>query len=219
MIPEVGGSSQPTFFHQRNKKNAIIFVIFMLANLFTFLAIVLAKWSLHNNFKSVTASAGSVRSRIFHDPLHGPYITCPEDPVLARQENCHFDLLANGWIPSPCFDSVLYHDFMDGRDYGFFEDIQGKRRVDQEVIMEGDTSTYPEGLFVTFHEHFEHCRYLLNGSSRAIAPPFTGVLDIFRNTPHLQHCIHLLTQSREPGSIETTVKAYFGSHRCYLSII
>lgn len=137
---------------------------------------------------------------------------------MARQQNCHFDLLANGWIPSPCFDAEMHHDAVDGKNYEFFEDIKGEIAIDQSEIMKGDNARYPAGLFVTFHEHFEHCRYILNGSARALEPPFTGLLDDFRDSAHLRHCVDIMTQSRKPLHIETTVKAYFTSHRCYLSI-
>ena len=46
---------------------------------------------------------------------------------------------------------------------------------------------YPDGLFVTFYEHFHHCRYILNSLSRAMAPPFVGIHDDFRDSDHLQY--------------------------------
>lgn len=200
---------------QQSKKNAMIFTVFII---FIFLATFLAKRSLHTYLKWGGVTAGAVQSRIYHDKKLSPYIVCPEDPTLARQENCQFDLLANGWIPLPCFDSEMHRDFVDGKNYGFFEDKHGLRAVHQNSIMEGDNSRYPDGLFVTFNEHFEHCRYLLNGSARAISPPFTGILDVFRDSGHLQHCIWVLSESQDPLHIETSVKAYFTSHKCYLSI-
>ncbi|KAF4632103.1 hypothetical protein G7Y89_g6027 [Cudoniella acicularis] len=218
MLGAVKGHGRVKFSTQPSKKNRMIFTLFMLINILIFLAMILAKWPLPTHLKWGRVTAGAIQSRIYHDNRLGPYIICPKDPTLARQENCHFDLLANGWIPSPCFDSAMHHDFVDGKNYGFFEDVHGVRAVHQNTIMEGDISRYPDGLFVTFNEHFEHCRYILNGSSRAMVPPFTGILDDFRDSGHLQHCIGVLSESRDPLHIETTVKAYFTSHRCYLSI-
>jgi hypothetical protein len=182
---------------QQNKKNTMILTVFVTVNIVILFAI-LAMMSLNLQFEWGRVAERPIQSQMDEDDKLGPYITCPEDPFLARQENCSFDLLANGWIPAPCFDSAMHHDFVDGKDYGFFEDKLGVRKVHQNTIMEGNISMYPEGLWVTFDEHFEHCRNLLNGSVRAIAPPFTGFLDTFHDEGHLQHCIGVLSESRDP---------------------
>lgn len=157
--------------------------------------------------------------QIHKDAKFGPYIACPSDPILARKAGCSFDLLANGWIPAPCFDSQMHHDFVDSTDYGFFEDLNATKRVHQHTIMEGDVSQWPNGLFVTFHEHFAHCQYLLNGSVRAVQPPFTGFLDVFHDKDHLQYCLGVMQEREDPMHIETEVKAFFEAHRCYLSLV
>jgi hypothetical protein len=151
-----------------------------------------------------------------HDNI-GTYITCPEDPVSARKSGCSFDLLANGWIPAPCFDATMHHDYVDGSDYGFFQDRNGEYRVHQDTIMEGDNSRYPEGLWVTFDEHVSHCRYLVNGSIRAVSRPEGAFLDVYLDRAHMMHCFGVLGESRPAGHIETFVKAFFESRRCYIS--
>jgi len=218
MFGAIKGSEDAKLTITTRKKNTTIFPLFMLLNILIFLAVILLHWPLPMSYNWGKVTMGDIDSQIYHDKRLGPYITCHKDPTIARQENCHSDLLANGWIPSPCFDSAMHHDFVDGKNYGFFEDVQGVRAVHQTTIMEGDISRYPDGLFVTFNEYLEHCRYILNGSSRAMAPPFTGILDDFRDTGHLQHCIRVLSESRDPLHIETMVKAYFTAHRCYLSV-
>lgn len=150
-----------------------------------------------------------------HDSV-GTFIACPDDPFSARRSGCSFDLLANGWIPAPCFDATLNHDFVNGRDYGFFLDRKGDYRVHQDTVMEGDNSRYPEGLWVTFEEHVSHCRYLVNGSIRAVSRPEGAFLDVFLDRDHMMHCFGVLGESRPSGHIETYVKAFFESRRCYV---
>lgn len=153
--------------------------------------------------------------RIQHDSI-GSFIVCPADPLSARKSGCSFDLLANGWIPAPCFDAIMHHDFVDGSDYGFFYDRNGERRVHQDTIMEGDNSRYPEGLWVTFEEHISHCRYLVNGSIRAVSRSDTAFLDVYLDQDHMMHCFGVLGESRPSSQIETYVKAFFESRRCYI---
>ena len=65
--------------------------------------------------------------RIQHDST-GSFVVCPEDPSSARESGCSFDLLANGWIPAPCFDSTMHHDFVDGSDYGLLSRPQRRAK-------------------------------------------------------------------------------------------
>jgi hypothetical protein len=153
--------------------------------------------------------------RIQQDSI-GSYIACPDDPLSAREAGCSFDLLANGWIPEPCFDATMYHDFVDGSDYGFFLDQNGKDRVNQDTIMEGNNSRYPDGLWVTFDEHINHCRYLVNGSIRAVSRHNAAFLDVYRDRDHMMHCFGVLGANRPHSHIETHVKAFFETRRCYI---
>ncbi|KAI8936758.1 hypothetical protein NX059_006005 [Plenodomus lindquistii] len=153
--------------------------------------------------------------RIQHDN-NGAFITCPDDPMSARESGCSFDLLANGWIPAPCFDAPMHHDFVDGHDYGFFLDRNGEHRVHQDTIMEGDNSRYPDGLWVTFEEHVSHCRYLVNGSVRATSRPDAAFLDVYLDRDHMMHCFGVMGEQRAPSHIETMVKAFFETRRCYI---
>lgn len=159
--------------------------------------------------------------QIYTDDTFGPYITCPTDlnPALTRSAGCSFDLLANGWVPDPCFDTEMHRDFVDGKDYGFFEDRHGKVRVHQHTILEGDIARWPDGLFLEWNEHYEHCRYIMNGSIRAAQPPFTGFLDLFHDEEHLQHCVDFLGDKQEPTLIDPEIKAIFKVHRCYLGLM
>jgi hypothetical protein len=167
--------------------------------------------------------AASTRSGAFnhtslpiqHDDK-GTFIACPEDPSSARKSGCSFDLLANGWIPDPCFDATMHHDFVDGKDYGFFEDRNGEHRVHQNTVMEGDNSRYPDGLWVTFEEHHTHCRYLVNGSIRAVSRPHGAFLDVYLDRDHMMHCYGVLGEHRNSDHIETYVKAFFESRKCYV---
>jgi hypothetical protein len=152
---------------------------------------------------------------IKHDDSRRPFIECPVNST-SLQGLCSFDLLANGWIPTPCFDAEMHHDFVDGKSYGFFEDIKGTIRVQQETIMQGDIASYPDGLWVTFEEHLHHCRYLLNGSIRATTRESPAILDTFLDGGHMQHCFGLLDVQEKPSHIETHVKAFFVSHKCFI---
>lgn len=167
--------------------------------------------------------ATSTRSSAFnHTTLRrqrddkGTFIACPEDPESARKSGCSFDLLANGWVPDPCFDADMHHDFVDGKDYGFFEDRNGKHRVHQGTVMEGDNSRYPHGLWVNFEEHHTHCRYLVNGSIRAVSRLHAPFLDVYLDRDHMIHCYGVLGENRASSHIETYVKAFFESRKCYL---
>ncbi|KAI0147839.1 hypothetical protein GGR57DRAFT_475998 [Xylariaceae sp. FL1272] len=91
-----------------------------------------------------------------HNDRRGPYVICPTEggPSAALAAGCHFDLLANGWVPHPCFDAEKHAYFVDGRDYYFCLDKEKAHRVTQDTLMEG-TLEYPE-LFVSFEEHYLH---------------------------------------------------------------
>ncbi|PSN64609.1 hypothetical protein BS50DRAFT_678674 [Corynespora cassiicola Philippines] len=162
-----------------------------------------------------TGAFNNTSLTVQHDNI-GSFIVCPENPSSARESGCSFDLLANGWIPAPCFDATMHHDFVDGSDYGFFYDQKGEQRVHQDAIMERDNSRYPDGLWVTFEEHVSHCRYLVNGSIRAVSRPEKAFLDVYLDRDHMMHCYGVLGESRPLSHIETYVKAFFETRRCYI---
>ncbi|KAL2838547.1 hypothetical protein BJY01DRAFT_250919 [Aspergillus pseudoustus] len=148
----------------------------------------------------------------------GPYIECEESTYPDHPADCSFDLLANGWVPNLCFDAQMHHDAVDGRDYGFYLGRTGKRRLHQDVIMQGNISMYPTGLWHSWREHVDHCWYLLNGSVRATVAGSIGRLDYWIEDGHMQHCFHMLTKEKDndPGFIDFHFKAVFFHHRCYL---
>lgn len=82
--------------------------------------------------------------------------------------------------------------------------------------MEGDNSRYLDGLWVTFEEHHTHCRYLVNGSIRAVSRPYGPFLDVYLDPDHMMHCYGVLKENKSSGYIETYVKAFFESHKCYV---
>lgn len=149
--------------------------------------------SLHT--KTVTACRGDIpgsyASLYIQNDGHGPFIECPINST-SFLELCSFDLLTDGVDPSPCFDADMQHDCLDGKSYGFFEDIEGTRRVQQEIIMQGDIARFSEGLWVTLKEHLHHCRYLLNRSIRATTRESPVIIDTFLDGGHMQHCFRLL---------------------------
>jgi hypothetical protein len=151
-----------------------------------------------------------------YDDSNGPYVICPSTggPSAALQAGCKFDLFANGWAPGPCFDAEKHAYFVNQRDYYFWLDKDKRHRVHQDKLLEG-TLEYPE-LFVSFEEHYEHCRYLLNGTQRYAHDPTLGVLDVHMNMEHMNHCIDFLRESRDPHTLEVGVKAYFGYKKCFL---
>lgn len=151
----------------------------------------------------------------YDDPI-GPYVTCPSigGPSTALQAGCSLDLFANGWVPRPCFDAEKHDYFISQRDYYFWLDEDGRQRVHQDKLLEG-TLEYPE-LFISFEEHYDHCRYLLNTTKRYAHDPSLGVLDLHVDDGHMDHCIDFLRESREPLFVEVGTKAYFGYRKCYL---
>lgn len=153
---------------------------------------------------------------VHHDDPNGLYVICPSTggPSTALQAGCKFDLFANGWTPGPCFDAEKHDWFVNQRDYYFWLDKDKNHRVHQEELLKG-TLEYPE-VFVSFEEHYEHCRYLLNGTQRYAHDPTLGVLDIHMDMGHMNHCIDILGESRDPLTLETEVIAYFGYRKCFL---
>uniref|UniRef100_A0A1Y1MQ05 Uncharacterized protein n=1 Tax=Photinus pyralis TaxID=7054 RepID=A0A1Y1MQ05_PHOPY len=151
-----------------------------------------------------------------HDNSKGPYVTCQSTggPEAARQAGCRFDLFVNGWVPSPCFDGQKHDYFVEQHDYYFWVDKEKRQRIPQEKLLEG-TLEYPE-LFVSFEEHYEHCRYLLNATKRYAHNPNLGVLDVHMDEEHMNHCIDFLRESRDPYTVEKGVMAYFGYRKCFL---
>lgn len=151
----------------------------------------------------------------YNDPT-GPYIICPSTggPSSAFEAGCQMDLFANGWVPGPCFDAEKHAYFVSLHDYRFWADEEKKHRVHQDALLSG-TLEYPE-LFVSFEEHWEHCRYLLNGTQRHAHDPRLGILDIHMDTEHINHCIDFLQESRDPYNLEKDVIAYFGYRKCFL---
>jgi hypothetical protein len=151
-----------------------------------------------------------------YDDPQGPYVICPSTggAAAARKAGCGFDLFANGWAPGPCFDAEKHDYFVNQRDYYFWEDKAKNHRVHQDKLLEGNLE-YPE-LFVSFEEHYEHCRYLLNGTKRYAHNPTLGVLDIHMDEEHMNHCIDFLKESRDPYNLEEGVIAYFGHRKCFL---
>ncbi|KAI9376019.1 hypothetical protein BJX61DRAFT_539185 [Aspergillus egyptiacus] len=158
---------------------------------------------------------------IHHDATLGPYIECEAVEYPATPPDCSFDLLANGWVPNPCFDAQMHRDYVDGRDYEFYRDPEGTERVAQEEILRGNISAYAFGLWVSFREHVEHCWYLVNSTVVAMAGNSggrgRGRLDIWVDEKHMQHCLGVVREQRhEEGYIDLHIRAVFENHRCYL---
>lgn len=151
----------------------------------------------------------------FDDPT-GPYTICPSagGPLKAIEAGCQMDLFANGWVPAPCFDTDRHNYFTNLHDYRFWADEGRRHRVHQDTLLKGNLD-YPE-LFVSFEEHWEHCRYLLNGTQRHVHNPNLGILDIHMDAEHMNHCIDFLQESRDPYTLEEDVIAYFGYRKCFL---
>lgn len=151
-----------------------------------------------------------------YDDPKGPYVICPSTggPSAALEAGCGFDLFVNGWVPGPCFDEEKHTYFVNQHDYYFWLDEKKLQRIHQAQILEG-TMEYPE-LFVSFEEHYEHCRYLLNATKRYARDQTLGILDLHRDEEHMNHCIDFLKESRDPYTLETGVKAYFRYKKCFL---
>ena len=194
----------------------VLFAILGGALIFTIQDTIL-KVAIHN---SNTASPTRVEKfgglTVQYDDPQGPYVICPSTggPSAALQAGCKFDLFANGWAPGPCIDAEKHDYFVNQRDYYFWMDKDKRHRVHQEELLTG-TLEYPE-LFVSFEEHYEHCRYLLNSTMRYAHDPTLGVLDIHMDEEHMTHCIDFLRESRDPYTLEVGVIAYFGFRKCFL---
>ncbi|KAL5043582.1 hypothetical protein BDW71DRAFT_210098 [Aspergillus fruticulosus] len=154
---------------------------------------------------------------IQYDPTHGAYVQCEDVPYPEKPADCTFDLLANGYVPNPCFDSALHSQYVDGKDYSFYLHYNGTGRVSQEAIMQGNLSAYPDGFWVSFREHREHCWYLLNATAMANARRQEARLDIWVDGEHIMHCLELVKEEKhEDGFIADNIKAQFENRKCYL---
>ncbi|KAK2007414.1 hypothetical protein LZ32DRAFT_622192 [Colletotrichum eremochloae] len=154
------------------------------------------------------------RYPIQHDYI-GAYITCPLDsPAAAREAGCTFDSLFHGYIPDPCLDHDLYQYWVVDRlnDLQWRVSDEDSPIVPTSDILQGDISKYPTAWAPT-KTHYNHCLYLINGTSRAQAREAPLVLDTHLDESHMQHCFEILTHP--PENYPATFMFVY-QHRCYI---
>lgn len=122
--------------------------------------------------------------------------TCGTSPQQATLLGCKFDVMSFAWLPARCFDSNLTAEFLNLRDWEWYE-ITGdpsvsvsQRSVDVAAVL---TGTYDE-LLVTQEYHLYHCTYMWRKMHRAIqrGQPLDGYIG---SMGHTEHCETVLVMS------------------------
>ncbi len=151
------------------------------------------KWDMHRHSYSKT-----------NDKPH----LCGNSSSEAVALGCSFDQLTWAWLPPHC-SHYANEDFLNaepGKPWKYFEDIDGKKQVDEHSwgeVLDGELMIFGER-----REHLTHCVFLFLSLGQIIRDG-TKYIEKMGDYNHIHHCAMLLfdvvKKEREWNDIQTIV--------------
>jgi hypothetical protein len=113
-----------------------------------------------------------------------PRYHCGNSSTEAIEQGCIFDMSVLGWVPPPCYDSLMHHRFMDFG-WKFFEHQNATGEVSLDRLAESAGTREP--FWVQHGFHVTHCELAWQRMHRAIQ---TGgrLTTHLLNFEHTHHC-------------------------------
>lgn len=124
-------------------------------------------------------------------PGHNLFTTaelgCGNSPEQAIAKGCLFDVTSFTWLPGPCFDPQIPHDFLATSDWRWYRDAGGQ----EEVAVSLATTGRLDNLFVSMRYHVAHCAFMWSKLHRAMATG--GMIDSYVGSlEHTEHCAKMI---------------------------
>lgn len=120
---------------------------------------------------------------------------CGWSVAEARMKGCHFDIMAYGWIPAPCYESDIVHLYQPFHESSWFFDAELTRPVlDEQTLLAGEQTV----LYTDLRFHQAHCLYLWQVLFWTVKNDRPAVLNTSRSEEHRNHCDQLILYEDAP---------------------
>lgn len=137
---------------------------------------------------------------------------CGANAEEARSLGCKFQIWSYSWVPPECYDGELVQDWLDMRDWEYYDDRYGKGNV---VNFTTEVLPGERLLYSTWGQHYWHCAFTWRKFLRAALGSGIGITDQDLDYHHANHCQDTIRNKPDyrpwdENDIELTV----GFHSC-----
>ncbi|CAJ2508450.1 Uu.00g134760.m01.CDS01 [Anthostomella pinea] len=150
------------------------------------------------------------------------------DPAGAIERGCVLDPLQGGWVHELCHDAALTKEWLSLPDFGWYLDAERTHKVPQDRVWAADI---PGGVDTTLYTvldfHAQHCKSVMTLRIKHTTRRNKGLGYLPLDPGHMNHCIHLMTETPNPKELTQVVLGKFGggtegfglAGECYMPIL
>ncbi|OHF02035.1 hypothetical protein CORC01_02614 [Colletotrichum orchidophilum] len=139
-------------------------------------------------------------------------LTCGDSTAEAKSLNCHYDILANHWIPEVCIDQNAINEYKtDGSWFGFADE-------NRTELLTIDTMSEMEFYYTSERDHIVHCAMLWRKQFWAFYEERAALDTIITSVEHTMHCSQFLIDMSDKGPDyrNMPIKTWVGHAGCWV---
>ncbi|WQF83001.1 hypothetical protein CDEST_08015 [Colletotrichum destructivum] len=169
---------------------------------------------IHHDYHTSHESAEHTQTTKEHDNIttKSRLLTCGSSTAEAKSLNCHYDILANHWIPEVCMDHDAIEEYKtDGSWFGFADE-------NRTELLTIDTMSEMEFYYTSERDHIVHCAMLWRKQFWAFYEERVALDTIIASVEHTMHCSQFLIDMSDKGPDyrNMPIKTWVGHAGCWL---
>jgi hypothetical protein len=108
---------------------------------------------------------------------------CGNSSQEALNNNCVLDIISGAWVPIACYDQDLEQEFLQLKDWKWYEDSAGEREISLDMIKK---TGGPNPIHVSLDYHWTHCSFTWRKLHRAmkLKRPIDTHIGAYEHTVH-----------------------------------
>ena len=154
------------------------------------------------------------QSQLYGLPISGfNFLMCGTSIQEAKALGCEYDILANHWLPRPCFDQEAVTEYQGDESWYAFAQANRTEPIGLEAM--GERLQY----YTSERDHIVHCAMLWRKQFRMFAEGRKIVDSITADYEHVSHCSKYLIDMTDRGQDFRTVplRVDVGFAGCYVT--
>jgi hypothetical protein len=137
----------------------------------------------------------------------------------ARSLGCHYDVLADLWVPEPCFDNETIAEYKELSPWQGYSDENGTRRLSEREMSE--SQSHESGYFTPARDHLIHCALMLKRLHKGYVQGRQYLDSNSGDWGHTVHCVHALIEMEKATQAqldELSTVTYVGFSTCEVEL-
>jgi hypothetical protein len=142
-------------------------------------------------------------------------LTCGSSVEEARALGCHYDVLADLWVPAPCFDNETVSEYKELSPWRGYSDENGTRLLSEREMSE--SQSHESGYYTPARDHLIHCALMLKRLHKGYVKGRQYLDSNSGDWNHTVHCVGALIQMEKATQAELdelTTVTYVGFSTC-----